>query len=205
MPVALVLHGYAADHRYAFTDLRLQDVQAGLVFGARPARPIVLAAADGGDGYWHPHADGDDPQGMLMDEFLPLVRTMGVATDEVVAYGWSMGGYGALLLAETYPTVIEKVAVESPAIWPSYHASQGANPTAFDSAADWSAHDVVGHLRQLGSVPVRVACGLSDPFIPAARQLAGLLPSGDVTLAPGAHDSAFWRQWAPGQLRFLAS
>ena len=165
VPVAMVLHGYGADHWYAFNELRLQDTQAELARGT-PSRPLVVAAADGGNGYWHPRADGDDPQSMLMDEFLPMVQHMGVSTDRVVAFGWSMGGYGALLLAETYPKRIRRVGAESPAIWPSYAASQDANPSAFDSAADWSAHDVIGHLAELGRIPVRVDCGLSDPFVP---------------------------------------
>jgi S-formylglutathione hydrolase FrmB len=166
---------------------------------------MVLAAADGADGYWHPHASGDDPQGMLMDEFLPMLHGMGVVTDRIVGFGWSMGGYGAMLLAETFPDRISRVGAESPAIWPSYGAAHNANPTAFDSAADWSAHDVVGHLAELGRIPVRIDCGLSDPFVPASRRLAGLLEAGHVTLSPGAHDSAFWKAHAPAQLRFLAS
>jgi pimeloyl-ACP methyl ester carboxylesterase len=204
MPLCLVLHGYDADHSYAFEQLDLQDPQAGLAVG-RPALPMVLAAADGGNGYWHPRADGDDPQGMLMDEFLPLVGSMGVSTERLVAFGWSMGGYGSLLLAETYPARIRRVGAESPAIWPSYTASQDANPTAFDSAADWSAHDVVGHLGELGQIPVRIDCGFTDPFVPASRQLAGLLAPGEVVLSPGGHDLTFWKAHAPSQLQFLAS
>jgi len=204
VPVCLVLHGLGADHSYAFDDLLLQDPQAVLATG-KPARPLVLAAVDGGNGYWHPRADGDDPQGMVMDEFLPMVHDMGVGTGRVVAFGWSMGGYGSLLLAETYPARIARVGAESPAIWPSYATSQNANPTAFDSAQDWGAHDVVGHLAELGRTPVRVDCGLSDPFIPASRRLAALLAPGEVELAPGGHDVAFWRAHAPAQLAFLAS
>ena len=32
----------------------------------QPIPSIVLAAADGGDTYWHRRADGDDPLGMLV-------------------------------------------------------------------------------------------------------------------------------------------
>lgn len=204
LPLCLVLHGYDAGHTAAFDQLYLQDPQATLAED-RPALRMVLAAADGGNGYWHPRADGNDPQGMLMDEFVPLVGRYGVRTEDLVAFGWSMGGYGALLLAETYPERIHRVAAESPAIWPSFAASQGANPTAFDSQADRDAHDGVGHLSDLGTVPVRVACGLSDPFLPASEQLASLLPAGDVALAPGGHDATFWRVHAPALLGFLAS
>ena len=203
VPLAVILHGLGGDHSYAFDHLDIQSAQAKLA-KATPSRPIVLAAVDGGSGYWHPRANGDDPQGMLVDEFLPMLHDMGMSTDDVVAFGWSMGGYGSLLLAETYPTLIKKVAVMSPAIWQSYSDSRNANPDAFDSAADWYTHSVIAHVRALIGIPVHVACGLSDPFLPASRQLAGLLPPGDVLLAPGAHDDAFWRAQTPDLVAFLA-
>jgi hypothetical protein len=97
------------------------------------------------------------------------------------------------------------VAAESPAIWPSDAASRNANPDAFDSPADWAAHDVVGHLPALGTTPVRIDCGLSDPFLPASRELAVLLGPGRVVLGPGGHDPAFWQSRAPAQLDFLTA
>jgi enterochelin esterase-like enzyme len=204
VPLCLVLHGYATDHRYAFDTLHLQDIQAQLA-QQTPARPFVLAAADGGNAYWHRRRDGDDPPGMLMDELVPRLVRDGISTDRLVAFGWSMGGYGSLLLAEAYPRRIARVAVESPAIWPSYQASQGANFTAFDSAVDWRDHDVIARLPEMGDTPVHVACGLSDPFLPASRRLEALLPAGDVDLAPGGHDAGFWQAHAPTLLAFVAS
>ncbi|WP_091344468.1 hypothetical protein [Micromonospora rhizosphaerae] len=55
--------------------------------------PFALAAPDGGNGYWHPHAD-DDPLGMLVDEFLPLLAERGLRTDRIAVAGWSMAGTG---------------------------------------------------------------------------------------------------------------
>lgn len=202
--LCLVLHGFSANHTDAFDDLRLQDAQAALPIGSGH-RPLVLAAADGGNGYWHPRANGDNPQAMLLDEFLPVVARLGVPTNDLVAFGWSMGGYGALLLAETYPDRIRRVGAESPAIWPSYAASQNANPDAFDSSVDWSRNDVVGHLAALGSVPVHINCGWSDPFLPASRQLATLLPAGAVVFGAGGHNATFWNAHALEQLRFLST
>jgi enterochelin esterase-like enzyme len=97
LAVCLVLHGFDANHETAFSSLYLQDAQAQLVAGD-PIQPIVLAAADGGNTYWHRRADGDDPLGTLVDEFLPLLAQKGLLVDRVDALGWSMGGYGALLL-----------------------------------------------------------------------------------------------------------
>jgi S-formylglutathione hydrolase FrmB len=202
--VVLILHGYQSDHRAAFSSLGLQyalarDVERGHM------SPIALASVDGGNGYWHPRADGDDPQGMLVYEFLPLLGATGLRTRPVGLLGWSMGGYGALLLAETYPQLVRRVAAESPAIWPSFAASQGANPTAFDSATDWENHDVISHVARLEGLPIRVDEGESDPFLWASQQLEQLLPAGSVHFEPGNHNAQFWAARGPAQLQFLAS
>ena len=203
-PLALIFHGLGGSHSSAFAHFDIQSVQTRLAH-ATPPRPIALAAVDGGDGYWHPRADGDDSQGMVVDEFLPLLRRTGISTEAVGALGWSMGGYGSLLLAETYPTLIRNVAAMGPAIWQSYGDSRNANPDAFDSEEDWNAHSVMARIGALDQVQVRVACGLSDPFVPASRQLATLLPSGDVLIAPGGHDNSFWIAHIPALLAFLAA
>jgi enterochelin esterase-like enzyme len=204
LPVSLVLHGYDANHETAFNALYLQDAQAQLVNG-HPIPPIALAAVDGGNTYWHRRADGDDPVGMLVREFLPLLHRRGLVVEHVDVLGWSMGGYGALLLGETHPHLIRRIAAESPAIWPSYWASQGANPTAFDSAADWQHNSVLGHIRDLMGIPVRVDCGESDPFLFASQDLARLLPAGSVHFEPGGHSEHYWEARGPAQLRFLTA
>jgi S-formylglutathione hydrolase FrmB len=204
LDTALVLHGYDADHTDAFVALHLQDAQAQAIDGT-PLPPIALASVDGGNGYWHPRADGDDPQGMLVHEFLPLLGAKGLRVDDIGLLGWSMGGYGALLLAETYPQLIRRVAAESPAIWPSYQAAYAANPSAFDSAQDWETHDVIGRMSQLGEIPVRIDEGTSDPFLWGSQRLAQLLPAGSVHFEPGAHDAAFWAARGQAQLQFLTA
>ncbi|MBV9098912.1 MAG: esterase, partial [Frankiaceae bacterium] len=67
--------------------------------------------------YWHRRSDGDDPQLMLLTEFIPLLASRGLRTDRLGLAGWSMGGYGALLLAERIgPSRCAAVAVDSPAL-----------------------------------------------------------------------------------------
>ena len=97
LPVALVLHGRSEDHTAPFTHLRLQDFLAASVLGG--GRPFALASIDGGDTYWHPRRDGDDPIAMLDDEYCRFSEDWGLRTDGIAVMGWSMGGYGALLLA----------------------------------------------------------------------------------------------------------
>jgi enterochelin esterase-like enzyme len=201
---ALVLHGYGASHRDAFDSLFLQDAQAQLIDG-RLLPPLALAAVDGGNGYWHRHGQFDDPMAMLVHEFLPHLATMGLETGRVGVFGWSMGGYGALLFGELYPHRVTSVGAESPAIWPSYAAASSVNATAFDSAAQWRQYSVMRNIAILAHLPVRVDCGSSDPFLPASDQLRAALPSGEVHIAPGGHDATFWSAHAAAQIHFLVA
>jgi len=197
--VCLLLHGRGGDHATNFDDLRYHRHLT------ETGASMALASVDGGpDSYWHLRRDGDDPLGMVVEEFLPrLAQRHGLDTGGPVgALGWSMGGYGALLLAEGVPDRVVAVVASAPAVSTSYAASR---PGAFDSAEDWAAHDVIGHADRLRSVKVRVDCGSGDPFAAAVRALARRLPAdAQVNLSRGCHDSNFWQRHARDQLRFVA-
>jgi S-formylglutathione hydrolase FrmB len=203
LPVALVLHGRGGDAASAFGDLSLDGYLADAVHDGAPA--FALASVDGGDhSYWHRRRDGDDPQAMLVDEFVPLLAERGLDTTRVAVLGWSMGGYGALLLAETLgPGRIAAVAADSPALWQRFADSAAG---AFDGAADFADHDVFAGRARLAGIPVRIACGDRDPFYPAVEQFAGAVPDlAGTDFSTGGHTDTFWRRTAPAQLRFLAA
>ena len=203
LPVALVLHGRGGNERSAFDDLDLDRYLADVVTDGAPA--FALASVDGGDhGYWHRRAAGDDSGAMLLDEFVPLLAGHGLVTSRVGVFGWSMGGYGGLLLAETAgPERVAAVAADSPALWRSFADSADG---AFDGAADFASHDVMGHVERLAGIPVRIACGDRDPFYGATRAFAGRVPDlAGTDFSTGEHTDTFWRRTAPDQLRFLAT
>ena len=83
--------------------------------------PMAMVTVDGGNGYWNPHP-GDDPMAMVVDKFIPMCQRRGLHDPQQDPHqpGISMGGYGALLMAEKYPDLIAAVAAISPAIWTSY-------------------------------------------------------------------------------------
>src|SRR6201999_1916022 len=110
-----------------------QAVDAGLP-------PFAVVAVDGGGGYWHKRADGDDSGAMVLNELIPMLGEQGLDTSRVAFMGWSMGGYGALLLGARLgaPRTAAITAV-SPALWTSPGA---AAPGAFDSADDYEANSV---------------------------------------------------------------
>jgi S-formylglutathione hydrolase FrmB len=203
LPVCLALHGYTADARSALDAGGYPQFIAGAVRDG--AAPFALAAVDGGNGYWHPHAD-DDPLGMLVDEFLPLLAARGLRTDRVAVAGWSMGGYGALLCALTYRDRFRLAVASSPAIFHSYADARHVNPGAFDSAQEWARYDVTARAGQFAGLPVRIAIGAADPFAPAVRTLRDRLPDrGVVQIATGCHDHSFWASAAPGQVRAIST
>jgi dienelactone hydrolase len=200
LPVVVTLHGRGGTHATAFATLDLDTVLDQVV--ADGVRPFALASVDGGDhGYWHRRSDGTDPGAMVVDEFLPLLRHHGLDPGHLGLHGWSMGGYGALLLAGRDHLPVRAIAVASPALF----TSAGATPQgAFDSAEDFARNDVYAHPEWLDGVPVRLDCGRSDPFHAATRRFADELserPAGGF--GPGAHTPAYWRSVAPAELAFL--
>jgi dienelactone hydrolase len=201
LPVVVSLHGRGGSHSTSFTQLHLDRVVDDLHRAGGPA--IAVAAVDGGDhGYWHRRTDGTDPGAMVAREFVPLLRRRGFDTSRLGLFGWSMGGYGALLLTGKGLLRPRAVAVSSPALFTSAGATAAG---AFDSAADFDRNDVYAHPEWDRGIPTRIDIGDRDPFVTATRDYMArlrLAPAGGVH--PGSHDADFWRHWAPAQFDFLA-
>jgi enterochelin esterase-like enzyme len=205
LPLVVMLHGYGGSHADALAGMSPAQALA-LQPGGRPLAPMALVTVDGGGGYWNPHP-GDDPMAMVIGELIPRCRRLGLGRrpGRIAAMGISMGGYGALLLAEKYPDLFGAVAAISPAVWTSYPQARQANPDAYASAAAYAAGDVITHAAALGRRPVRIAAGYGDPFYPGVRALARALPPGAVVaLGPGCHDGSFFTAQEPPSLAFLA-
>jgi enterochelin esterase-like enzyme len=200
LPVCLVLHARGRNWRSAYDELALGH----FLTAAAKGRPFAIASVDAGDhSYYHRRRDGTDAQAMLLEEYLPLLAARGLHAERFALMGWSMGGYGSLLLAEKLgPDRVVAVAADSPALW--LHPGQTARG-AFDDASDYRRHDVFAGRPRLAGIPVRVAIGTSDPFVAATRVFVRQVP--DIAAAvfrPGGHTGAFWRRTAPAQLAFVA-
>ncbi len=169
---------------------------------------LALAAVDPGTSYWHPRANGEDRMSMLVDEFAPLAAEQAGVAGPLGLHGWSMGGYGALLAGAEQRLPVRAVATSAAALWTSQVEQSGAVADAFDGPDDYAAHDVLRRAGELSGVPVRVACGQSDPFYSANRALAGALPpptllEAEPSFPDGCHDERFWQVAFPGHLAFL--
>ena len=205
LPLIIALHAYGGDHTSAAGRIGLAHAVA-LHVGGRPLPPMAIAAADGGGGYWNPHP-GDDPMGMVIGELIPRCRRagLGIGRGMIATFGISMGGYGALLLAERYPQMFAAVSAISPAVWTSYAHARAVNQGAYASAAAFAAADAVTHAGSLRGLAVRVATGLGDPFLPGVRALARALPPDAVVrFSRGCHTGPFFQSQLPPSLAFLA-
>jgi len=93
------------------------------------------------------------------------------------------------------------VGGHSPALWQTGgETAQGA----FDDAADFSRHDVIGTARENPSAfarqPLWLDAGTSDPFDPGDRAFVAALRAAGVrirvTRSAGGHERGYWdRHW----------
>jgi S-formylglutathione hydrolase FrmB len=195
----IALHGKGQDA----AGVMAGGVEGGLAQAvAAGIPPFAVVAVDGGGSYWHKRASGEDSGAMVLNELIPMLSEQGLDTSRVGFLGWSMGGYGALLLgARLGPARTAAICAVSPALWTSSGATA---PGAFDGADDYAANSVWG-LPQLGQIPIRIDCGNSDPFYSATKQFIAQLPvppSGGFS--PGGHDGAFWSSQLPAEIAWMA-
>lgn len=183
LPVCLVLHGASATAddfpRFGFARFLTDAVRHGVP-------PFVLAGATGGRLSWRRSGD-DDPQRMVREEVPTWCARRGFDTSRIAAWGWSMGGFGALLLAETYPGWLRAVAAFSPAVRPGDAVFAGA--------------------ARLRGTPVGLWCGRQDGFLRDVRALARALPEPPVRAewADGRHNFAYWGTVIPDAFALLGA
>ena len=184
LPVCLVLHGGSKVPR-DFPSLGLgRFLTAAVDLGAPP---LVLAGATGDRLAWRPSGD-DDPQAMVHEEIPAWCAGRGFDVGRMAVWGWSMGGAGALRLAEAFPGFVRSVAAFSPAVRPG--------------------DDVFAGLRALDGVPVGLWCGREDDLYDEVRALHRALPAEPVAggyTAGGRHNFGYWSRVIPAAFAFLAS
>ncbi|MGB8389706.1 alpha/beta hydrolase-fold protein [Mycobacterium sp.] len=195
----IALHGKGSDA----SSVMAGGVEQGLAQAVNAGLPpFAVVAVDGGGSYWHKRASGEDSGAMVLDELIPMLDTHGLDTSRVAFLGWSMGGYGALLLGGRLgPARTAAICAVSPALWLSPGA---AAPGAFDGPDDFAANSVFG-MPALASIPIRVDCGDSDPFYAATKQFIAQRPNPPAGgFSPGGHDAAFWSSQLPAELTWMA-
>ncbi|WP_344256169.1 alpha/beta hydrolase-fold protein [Terrabacter carboxydivorans] len=194
--LVVALHGFGGSADDAF-DLGFGD--------AVETSRMALVSVDGGDTYWHARGDGSDTGAMVSDELVPMaLAAAGLpASSRATFLGWSMGGFGALLLASDLGrTRVSGVVAASAALW--LKGSQ-TPARAYDGRADFDAHSIFNRVPRLRGIPVRLDCGTSDPFIAANRTLAQRLPGVEAHFTPGGHDDGFWSGNVAAEMAWAAA
>jgi Putative esterase len=182
LPVCLVLHG-GSKRPADFAALGLGGFLTEAV--RRGVAPFVLAGATGDRVAWKPHG-GDDPQRMVHEELPGWCAARGFDTGRLAAWGWSMGGSGSLLLAETFPGFVRSVAAFSPAVAPGDEVFAGA--------------------ARLTGTPVGLWCGRDDNLYDNVRALRKALPAGAAAgdYRAGRHNFGYWSTLIPSAFDFIA-
>ncbi|WP_203819366.1 alpha/beta hydrolase [Paractinoplanes ferrugineus] len=182
LPVCLILHG-GTKRPADYAGLGLGRFLTDAV--RRGAPPFVLVGADGGGLAWRP-AGADDPQRMVHEEIPAWCRRFGYDTGRMAAWGWSLGGYGSLLLAEAYPGFVRAVAAFSPAVRPD--------------------DDVTRQAGLLRGTRVGLWCGKQDGLYYDVRTLEKELPEGKAagSYGDGRHNFGFWSRCVPDAFAFVA-
>lgn len=184
--IVIVLHGKTDTAAKAYDELDLA--------AKAKATGFALAAIDGDSTYWTGY-DGVDTGAMVLQEYLPLLAEQGLPVDRVGLTGYSMGGLGALLLAEQLgPQRVFGVAPMSAAVW------EDGKPGAEGQAQQRVRSDV----GKLAGIPVRIASGTDDDLTDANRSLAGLIPHAQTEWVAGGHDFNYWTRALDRQLAWLA-
>ena len=173
--------------------------------------PLAMVTVDGGEGYFHPRADGTDFAEMIAEELLPRMRDeAGLDVSVLGLAGFAGGGYGALRIAADWNpsrtitgTRIGAVAVAEPHLW---RRVADAPPGAFDGEQDFRSNSLFDDrlLAGLRDVPVWIAGARDSPYAGAVSELRSALGGAGGT-RPGGHDRRFQREVIAEQVEFLHS
>ena len=181
LSLIVVLHGYGDNHVTALK-------------GMTPAQAVALRPQH-------------EPMAMVVEELIPMCQGLGLGRQpqQIKLMGISMGGFGALAIAESVPHLIHGVAAISPAIWTTYDQAQEANPNAFASRRSFEHYDVISHAEKLAGLPLRVAVGTDDPFFPGVKTFVEAVPHPErVVFDSGCHTNSFFLAQEPPSIQFLS-
>ncbi|HEX7134336.1 MAG TPA: alpha/beta hydrolase-fold protein [Iamia sp.] len=196
LPVCLVLHGASA----TAADLEGFGLPRFLTAAVRDGvPPFVLVGTDGGRKMWRSSGpdDPDDPQRMLIEEVPGWLAERGFDWDRRAAWGWSMGGAGALLLGEAEGNALAAVAAFSPAV------PDGPDGTA--DTDDGRPRDVWAATDRLAGTDIGLWCGSADPLFDRVQRFADALDPAPAVAewARGDHTRGYWDRITPAAFAFI--
>jgi S-formylglutathione hydrolase FrmB len=203
-PLLVFLHGKGGEEE---SNLNSQLFAALARLGSRA--PDIVFPNGGEDSYWHDRANGKWGSYVIHEVIPQALRRLNADPGRVAIGGISMGGFGAYDVARLDPGRFCAVGGHSAALWRSGGETAAG---AFDSAEDFSRHDVIGAAEASNPYPGKslwLDVGTEDPFRSADTELAhDLREKGDAVhfhVWPGAHEGGYWRSHWNDYLGFYAS
>lgn len=211
LPVAIVMHG---SNQTAYT-------MAGGIFGglgyperldalirAGKAPAFALASIDGYNGYYEKKGSRDYGK-LVATEFLDLLTARGLDTSRLALTGWSMGGWGALRLAQReLRGRVKAITATSTPCYPTWK-SQPSSERADQTKAQFDANNFYHHPGLLAGVPIYLLCGTRDGFYKGNKAFAKVLAKAKGVRTPkvhfskGGHTTAYWKSVVTSQLQFV--
>jgi S-formylglutathione hydrolase FrmB len=186
-PLLVLLHGRSG-HASTWMDAPMPSVMAKL--GARA--PIVVGIDGEAHSYYHDRRDGPWERS-VMEEVIPdAVRRYGADPASIAIGGHSMGGFGAIDIAEHHPTAFCAVGGHEP--------------------ADFFRNDLIGQAggaHPFGTARVWIDWGDQDSFISGDRALVARIRAGGTKVVthtwPGTHSMAYVRRHMTATMAFYAA
>jgi pimeloyl-ACP methyl ester carboxylesterase len=188
----VLLHG-RGDRAARFFEKRFDEI------ARETGRSFHLVAAEAHLGYYMK----GQVETRIREDILVPARKQGFS--QVWLVGVSMGGLGALAVAERHPEEIDGVIVLAPYLGSPKvldSVSRGAPLPERLGAEDVRTKELWAWLRSRNPETrprILVGVGESDRFLESNRLLAGLQPPGRFVEIPGGHDWTTWKalfRWA---------
>jgi S-formylglutathione hydrolase FrmB len=196
VPLLVLLHGQGGSPDSSATPELLAELAR---LGDRA--PVVLLPDGGESSYWHDRDDGAWAR-MILEEAIPAAAARyGADARRVAVAGFSMGGFGALHLAQREPGRFCSIAAHSPAVFTKRPRPGEAFGEAFDDEADFDRTDPIRRARRLPP-GTWVDVGNRDEFAPATRELVARMREPRFRMWSGTHTFDFWLRETPRWLRY---
>jgi len=210
-PVVYELHGAGGQYT-EWTTYGLPQT-AGEMMESGELTEFIIVMPEGGTGYWANGlgGDGEPWADYLLDDVVPYVdatyRTIPDAADRAIG-GLSRGGFGALYLAFTHPSVFSIVAANSPAL-PGNAASIEGTSVPEDEFGAFDPVELAGNLNGETAPHIWLDIGDLDDWEPGVTLLDAVLSEQGVdhelSIADGGHTQEYWAARTPDYLRFYSS